>query len=64
MDWTEEKLSCTHCNSDVVFRVAFKKAQFLNGRNWIEIYKSAEIVLCTVCGASVYISSIKEKAQL
>lgn len=63
-DWKEEKLTCSHCMGEVKFRVAFKKAQFLNGKNWTDIIKSAEIVLCPTCAASVYISSIKEKAEL
>lgn len=62
--WKEEKLTCRNCKKDVVFRVAFKKAQFLNGKNWTDIFKSAEIVLCSNCGASVYISTIKEKAEM
>lgn len=63
-EWKEEKLVCRHCKADVIFRVAFKKAQFLNGKNWTDIAKYAEIVLCPTCGTSVYISSIKEKAEL
>lgn len=63
-DWKEEKLFCINCTKEVKFRVAYKKAQFLNGRKWDDIVKTAEIVLCSHCGASVYISSIKKKAEL
>ena len=62
--WKEEKLTCTGCQQEVNFRIAFKKAQFKNGTHWIDIVKSAEIVLCTNCGKSIYISSIKIKAEL
>lgn len=62
--WKEEKLTCRTCNNDVIFRIAYKRAQFLNGKNWTDIVKSAEIVLCSTCGTSVYISTIKQKAQL
>lgn len=63
-NWKEAKLVCIHCNGDILFRFAYKKAQFLNGTHWDDIVKSAEIVLCSHCGASVYISSIKTKAEL
>lgn len=63
-EWQEEKLTCPNCKQDVKFRIAFKKAQFLNGKNWTDIVKSAAIVLCSSCGASVYISSIKDKAEM
>jgi predicted RNA-binding Zn-ribbon protein involved in translation (DUF1610 family) len=64
MDWQEEKLVCPNCKQDVIFRVAFKKAQFKNGKHWDDIIKSAEIVLCANCGHSIYISPIKVKASL
>lgn len=63
-EWKEEKLVCKQCKNDVIFRVSYKKAQFLNGKHWDDIVKHAEIVLCSNCGASVYISSIKEKAEM
>ena len=63
-DWKEEKLVCANCRGEAVFRVAFKKAQFLSGKIWVDIIKTAEIVLCSHCGASIYISTIKTKAEM
>lgn len=63
-NWEETKLVCNNCKNDVTFRFVFKKAQFKNGTHWDDIVKSAEIVLCSHCGASVYISSIKTKAEM
>lgn len=62
-DWKEEKLICPSCKTDATFRVAYRKAQFLNGKHWDDIVKSAEIVLCSKCGASIYISTIKDKTK-
>ena len=63
-DWEQKKLVCHKCRNDVKFQVSFKKAQFLNGTHWDDIVKSAEIVLCPHCGASIYIASIKKKAEM
>lgn len=62
--WTETDLTCPTCKFGAKFRYVFKKAEYLNGRRWEEIQKSAEIVLCHNCGASIYISSVKTKAEM
>jgi hypothetical protein len=62
--WLQKTLICKECRCDVVFRVAFKKAQFYNGNRWEDIQASASIVLCPTCGSSIYIGSIKDAAEL
>lgn len=62
--WKDHNLTCPKCNTEAKFRIAHKHAQFLNGRRWEEIVRSAEIVLCTQCGGSIFISSVKEAAEI
>lgn len=63
-NWNPVQLNCTHCQNPIDFRVAHKKAQvYLNG-GWVDIFPSAEIVVCPRCGSSVWIKVIKEKAGI
>lgn len=63
-DWKTAELICSNCRNTAYFRYVQRYAQFHNGMRWVEIAKSAEIVMCNHCGASIYISYVKALAEL
>jgi uncharacterized Zn-finger protein len=58
-DWLKKELTCPSCRGTVYFRYKARYGQYYNGLRWEEIEKTAEIVLCPYCGASVYILPVK-----
>lgn len=55
-NWETVKQDCNSCRKSVEFRVAHKSVQFKNGLNWTNVLKSASIVICPHCGATIWIS--------
>lgn len=63
-DWQKFELICYNCRGVTYFRYKRKYIQYYNGLRWVEVDKSAEIVLCPHCGASVYINTVKNLAEI
>lgn len=63
-DWKSTELMCSNCLRIAYLRYFPGRAQFDNGMRWVEIAKSAEIIMCNHCGTSIYISSVKALAEL
>ena len=63
-EWQTVVLICSNCRKTTNFRFYPGRIQYDNTLRWVEVGKSAEIVICNHCGASIYISSVKALGEL